>query len=59
MEWEHSGPPVSSKELKGEVPGVTGSKAGLDAASCCVTVGKSPTLSAPSTTPDTDIPYRA
>ena len=54
---------MSSKEHKGEVPGVSGSKAGLDsafhAASCCVTVGKSPTLSAPSTMPDTDIPYRA
>lgn len=63
MGWEHSGSPVSSKEIKGEVHGASGSKAGLDsafcAALCCATLGKSPTHSAPSTMPDTDTPYRA
>lgn len=51
------------KEIKGEVHGVSGSKAGLHrafhAALRCATLGKSPTLSAASTMPDTDIPYRA
>ena len=63
MGWEHSGPPVSSKEIKGEVHGASGSKARLHrafhAALRCATLGKSPTLSAASTMPDTDTPYRA
>lgn len=54
---------MSSKEIKGEVHGASGSKARLHrafhAALRCVTLGKSPTLSAASTMPDTDIPYRA
>ena len=62
MGWEHSGPPVSSKEIKGEVHGASGSKAGLDsafrAALCCATLGKSPTHSTPSTMPDSGTPYR-
>lgn len=50
------------KGNQGETHGVNDRQAGLyrafHATLCCVTLGKSPTLSALSTMPDTDTPHR-